>query len=290
MRVSIFCAMVATLLVGFSTIALAENLVFTYASGKKLYLSIDADKNILGTYPSSNGHFGGKLEQDMRLNLTWYQEKAKRKCKTPYAGSFHWGRVIWQPEGNMLKGSWSYCNDKLGSGGVWNLQLSSGNMAALSPATGKQMTQSDVAENMMMLYGSRGPAHKPEILLADFSCDGQDDAVMAVFNQDNPDGPFVDVTLMSKSSGQLIEEMISLDIGKGLFSICGKEGSAPEIALSVMGPLNVEKTFQLPGFEKACGKVVKIENGSCPAHYMLWSDEGFVGESNERTHITHIRD
>jgi hypothetical protein len=92
-----------------------------------LDMSVNDHLEVSGKYPHYQGTIKGRMTVSGKITAYWLQPNSSRRCGRSVYGNWHWGIVVWQVLNNGdLSGSWSYCEDRVGSGGTWSGRLTRG--------------------------------------------------------------------------------------------------------------------------------------------------------------------
>lgn len=65
---------------------------------------------VSGTYTQDNGAITGTVT-GARFDGYWIEDGSGRRCDTARDGRHHWGRLVFDRDGDTLTGQWSYCDD-----------------------------------------------------------------------------------------------------------------------------------------------------------------------------------
>lgn len=118
-----------------------------------LDLTVDDSLNVNGAYSKYRGKIRGRMTEDGRIAAYWLQPNSERRCGRKVYGTRYWGVVDWSvaPNGDIT-GSWSYCEDRRGSGGGWSGRLRSGAspMALLGTRGGSRNRRGSDPEDLFL--------------------------------------------------------------------------------------------------------------------------------------------
>lgn len=90
-------------------------------------LSVNDHLEVSGKYPHYQGTIKGRMTVGGKITAYWLQPNSERRCNRSVYGTRYWGVVVWQVQNNgNLSGQWSYCEDRVGSGGTWSGRLVTG--------------------------------------------------------------------------------------------------------------------------------------------------------------------
>lgn len=75
-----------------------------------------------GVYPAHSGTLEARTEDGRHLVGHWFQPESEKPCDRDLNGSRNWGRLSFHAVegGKRFEGQWAYCDEPMGSGGVWN--------------------------------------------------------------------------------------------------------------------------------------------------------------------------
>ncbi|SDE87629.1 hypothetical protein [Rhodospira trueperi] len=84
--------------------------------GHPMTLTVDGTR-LTGTYVPDDGELDGSI-RGSRFDGYWIENGSKQRCDTARNGRHHWGRVMFERDGETLRGTWGYCDDPPTAG--WN--------------------------------------------------------------------------------------------------------------------------------------------------------------------------
>lgn len=258
-----------------------------------LTLKTDRLDVLTGSYPKYKGQIVGKLVGD-RIQAIWVQPQSEKRCAKAQYGSNFWGTVQWkvQPNGSLL-GSWAYCDDRAGSGGAWNGNLTAGSFpmaAAAPPATppvaGKASPAPQMSKAAPVVDGDVFAQFKAEIgfpnklreaqqLKGDFTCDGVEDRVVGYLDRYDPKKPEYVILFVTHHSGTHSGQTIRLGFGQGQNQMCG-DGFENSITIEA----EKFKPAEARAFAGAdvCPMAVRTDDQACDAFRIFWKTRGRDGD------------
>jgi|GEM_PF-578792 len=240
---------------------------------------------ITGRYPDYDGRIEALLDPaTSSVEGVWLQPHSEVQCRREVGGTVFWGQVLWmlRSDGTMV-GQWGYCDDPVGSGGVWNGQLERGeNPVTLANGSaggngeagtetgggGDPALAAEAAELARFLWGQYVNPDRMTMLRADLTCDGRPDLIVGYLDIDNPDGPFFTVAV--RQPGENLEAVATtyMDFDAGTdTSLCGDAHMAD---LSVHD-LEPESVLDLTGFTAPplCHQSLRVDDGMCDAVWLF---------------------
>lgn len=261
-----------------------------------LSLKTDRLDVLTGTYSKYKGQIVGKVVGD-QIQATWVQPQSEKRCAKAQYGSNFWGTVQWklQPNGSLL-GSWAYCEDKLGSGGAWNGNLSAGSFpvaAAAPPATPPmasktppaapppqgQMSKADpvVAGDVFSQFkaeiGFPDKLKEAQQLKGDFTCDGVEDRAVGYLDRYDPKKPEYVIMLVTHHagahSGQTVRFKLADDEKNGL--MCG-DGNENDISIEIE-KYTAAKAKAFTGAD-VCTVAIRTDDQICAPYRLFWKNNG----------------
>jgi hypothetical protein len=237
-----------------------------------LELTVTPEGRVTGVYPDYSGTFRGALNPDTRtISGFWMQPKSEVKCDKARSGTVYWGRVTWEiSSAEELFGKWSYCDQPEGASGVWEAWLEGGSPiladAGSAPAPAASSAGGGVEEGMMWeaarySWGTSMIPTNVTMIKGDVTCDGVEDGVITYLDLDNPDGPFLDVTVYQTGADFEMMPYVALPFDRGTQdSFCGEARSIPAEIVDV----ELEGALQLTGQgPPLCSKGIRFEDGMC---------------------------
>jgi hypothetical protein len=231
-----------------------------------------------GTYPDYGGAFYGQMAADTRtITGVWVQPASEVKCTTEEHGSLYWGRVSWLVTGEgELIGNWSYCDQPEGASGVWEGELVGGTNPLVVLANEGQpeaeISDADIYNATRFLWGQIAVQDNIKRMSGDLTCDGVKDAVLTYLNLDNPDGPFLDVALVTPKGDVQKIPMISIPFGgDGQAALCG---DARMVDMEVQS-MDSESALGLTGYgPPLCNIALRLDDGMCDALWLFTMPNG----------------
>ncbi|WP_143181915.1 hypothetical protein [Thalassospira sp. TSL5-1] len=137
------------------------------------------------------------------------------------------------------------------------------------PATGP-VTDTDLYREMRLQAGQHAAQNRHQILVGDFTCDGQTDRIAGWVDHDNPDGPFFDVLFVTQDGGTLSSELKHIPFAQDKqFALCVADDTAPP----PMSWQQVEPDYvrEVVGNAGLCTTAVRIEDFMCDAPQFYWN-------------------
>lgn len=238
-----------------------------------LHLQVGADGRVSGTVPQHQGTLKGRISPEGDLEVLWFQAASAKPCSRQREGSVNWGRVVWQPspDGTRLKGRWAYCDEPLG--GAWDAQHHSGVRLVAVRAEGggagggRAVERETLDQRIREQWGQGVNPRQVFVRAADVTCDGVNDQVAARVNLDSPEGPTLDLMVVSDPGDGVVAGELSLPYGGDLaYGICGApEEGVPPIQVERVTPGEAREMAGRP----ACHQVIAIRH-ECDAVFLLW--------------------
>ena len=137
------------------------------------------------------------------------------------------------------------------------------------PATGP-VTDADLYHEMRLQAGQYAAQNRHQILVGDFTCDGQTDRIAGWVDRDHPDGPFFDVLFVTRDGGNLGSELKHIPFAQDKqFALCVADDTAPP----PMSWQQVEPDYvrDVVGNADLCTTAVRIEDFMCDAPQFYWN-------------------
>jgi hypothetical protein len=263
-----------------------------------LSLKTDRFDVLTGSYPKYKGQIVGKLVGD-QIQAIWFQPQSEKRCAKAQYGTNFWGTVRWklQPNGSLL-GSWAYCDDRPGSGGAWNGNLTAGSFPTASaeppatpplankPSPPASLPQSQMSKAAPVVDGDVFAQFKAEIgfpnklreaqqLKGDFTCDGVEDRVVGYLDRYDPKKPEYVILFVTHHSGTHSGQTIRLGFGQGQDQMCG-DGFENSITIEP----EKFKPADARAFVGAdvCPMAVRTDDQACDAFRIFWKTRGRDGD------------
>ncbi|MFD2262552.1 hypothetical protein ACFSM5_06605 [Lacibacterium aquatile] len=267
-------------------------------------LSMKTDKLdvLTGSYSKYQGQLIGKITGD-RIQATWVQPQSEKRCARAQYGSNFWGTVQWklQPNGS-LAGTWAYCDDRAGSGGAWNGNLTAGSFPMASAAPAAAAPQATKAPAAPAPAGKASPVvagdvfaqFKAEIgfpdklkeaqqLKGDFTCDGVEDRAVGYLDRYDPKKPEYVIMLVThhagNHSGQTVRFPLSGDDEKN-GQMCG-DGKENDISIEIE-KYTAAKAKAFTGAD-VCNVTIRSDDQICAPFRLFWKTQG---KENDRLLVT----
>ena len=132
------------------------------------------------------------------------------------------------------------------------------------------VTDNDLYREMRMQAGQYAARNMHQILVGDFTCDGQIDRIAGWVDRDNPEGPFFDVLFVTRDGGKLNSEMKLIPFAQDKqFALCVADDTAPP----PMSWQQVEPDYvrDVVGNADLCTTAVRVEDFICDAPQFYWN-------------------
>ncbi|WP_085580570.1 hypothetical protein [Thalassospira mesophila] len=133
------------------------------------------------------------------------------------------------------------------------------------------VTDADLYGQMRIQAGQYAAQNMHQILVGDFTCDGQPDRIAGWVDHDNPDGPFFDVLFVTRNGGTLSSEMKLIPFAQDKqFALCIADDTAPP----PMSWQQVEPDYvrDVVGNANLCTTAVRIEDFICDTPQFYWNN------------------
>ncbi|MGH1456514.1 MAG: hypothetical protein ACRBDI_07015 [Alphaproteobacteria bacterium] len=102
---------------------------------------------------------------------------------------------------------------------------------------------------------------------ADVTCDGHMDYVAHRLNEDNPDGPFYNIMVVTREGGNLTSEGVSLSFDSTRQdALCG----SAHVAVSVEHWDEGQIDAAMGGWEGICTEAIRVDDNMCDAPRYFW--------------------
>ncbi len=102
---------------------------------------------------------------------------------------------------------------------------------------------------------------------ADVTCDGHMDYVAHRLNEDNPDGPFYNIMVVTREGGTLTSEGVSLSFDSTRQdALCGSN----DVAVSVEHWDEGQIDAAMGGWEGICTEAIRVDDNMCDAPRYFW--------------------
>jgi hypothetical protein len=145
------------------------------------------------------------------------------------------------------------------------------NAPVLTPALqAGPVTDADLYGEMRIQAGQYAAQNMHQILVGDFTCDGQPDRIAGWVDRDTPDGPFFDVLFVTRDGGKLSSEMKHIPFAQDKqFALCVADDTAPP----PMSWQQVEPDYvrDVVGNAGLCTTAVRVEDFICDAPQFYWN-------------------
>lgn len=132
------------------------------------------------------------------------------------------------------------------------------------------VTDTDLYSQMRIQAGQNVAKNMHQILVGDFTCDGQTDRIAGWVDRDNPDGPFFDVLFVTRDGGTLSSELKQIPFAQDKqFALCVADDTAPP----PMSWQQVEPDYvrDVVGNANLCTTAVRIEDFLCDTPQFYWN-------------------
>ena len=103
----------------------------------------------------------------------------------------------------------------------------------------------------------------------DVTCDGNKDFVAGRLNQDNPDGPFYNILILTKDGGKLRSEHKSLAFDGTQEGLC-EPFEKPDVSIEIEHWDESRLDAELGGWEGMCTEAIRVDDGMCDAIRYFW--------------------
>ncbi|AUG51886.1 hypothetical protein [Thalassospira marina] len=134
------------------------------------------------------------------------------------------------------------------------------------------VTDNDLYREMRVQAGQYASQNMHQILVGDFTCDGQTDRIAGWVDRDNPDGPFFDVLFVTRDGGKLSSEMKHIPFAQNeQFALCLADDTAPP----PMSWQQVEQDYvrDVVGNGNLCTTAVRVEDFICDTPQFYWNSK-----------------
>ena len=143
--------------------------------------------------------------------------------------------------------------------------------SAPSTADNFKVTEGEFWGEMRFQWGQNVNPEDVYFFEADVTCDGHADYVASRINHDNPDGPFYNVTVVTKDGGALASEGVSLSFDSTQQeSLCAMPDGSTDISISVEHWDEGQIDASMGAWEGICTEAIKVDDGMCDAPRYFW--------------------
>ena len=136
-------------------------------------------------------------------------------------------------------------------------------------------TEADLWSQVGFQWGKYAGPKNVKTLKADVTCDGHADYVASRVNQDNPDGPFFNVLIVTRDGGEVFSEHVSLPFDGSQAGLCGDANADVEVEVEHWDEGQLDA--MLGGWEGVCTEAIRVDDGMCDAPRYFW----LIGERDE---------
>lgn len=136
-------------------------------------------------------------------------------------------------------------------------------------------TEADLWSQVRFQWGQNANHTNVKSFKADVTCDGHVDYVASRLNQDNPDGPFFNILIVTHDGGEITSEGVSLAFDGSQAGLCGDARADIDVEAEHWDEGQLDA--MLGGWEGICTEAVRVDDGMCDAPRYFW----LTGEREE---------
>lgn len=147
--------------------------------------------------------------------------------------------------------------------------------APVKKANSLEATESDLWQEVRVQWGQNIRSEDVALVKHDVTCDGHKDYVVSRLNQNNPDGPFYNVLVVTKDGGKRTSEGFSLAFDGSQEGLCEPIAS-PDVSVEIEHWDEGKLDAEMGGWEGICTEAIRVDDGMCDAIRYFW----LTGESD----------
>ncbi len=130
-------------------------------------------------------------------------------------------------------------------------------------------TEADLWNEIRFQWGKYVSPDSVKVIKHDVTCDGNQDYVATRLNQDNPDGPFYNIAIITKDGGKLFSEHISLTFDGSQSGLC-EPIDQPDVTTEIEHWDEGQLDAEFGGWEGMCTEAIRVDDGMCDAFRYFW--------------------
>ncbi len=148
---------------------------------------------------------------------------------------------------------------------------------AVESASDENASEGDLWDQVRFQWGKYAGPDNVQFIEHDVTCDGVTDYVASHLSQDNPDGPFFHVMVVTRDGGELTSENIPLALDGSQDGLCEPMGET-QIDVEIEHWDEGQLDAALGSWEGICTEAIRIDDGMCDAPRYFW----LTGERDEQ--------
>lgn len=139
----------------------------------------------------------------------------------------------------------------------------------LAPPANADVTEGQLWNEIRVEWGQSVSPEDVFFINHDVTCDGNKDFVAGRLNQDNPDGPFYNILIVTKDGGELKSQNKSLAFDGTQEGLC-EPYEKPDVSLEIVHWDESRLDAELGGWEGVCTEAIRVDDGMCDAIRYFW--------------------
>tara|TARA_R110002124_G_scaffold233406_1_gene398706 strand:+ start:72357 stop:72962 length:606 start_codon:yes stop_codon:yes gene_type:complete len=139
----------------------------------------------------------------------------------------------------------------------------------LEPLADSDVTEGELWDEIRFEWGQNIVPDNVSFIEHDVTCDGNKDFVAGHLNQDNPDGPFYDILIVTKDGKNVISEIKSLAFDGTQEGLC-EPYDKPDVSIEIEHWDESRLDAELGSWEGVCTEALRVDDGMCDAIRYFW--------------------